>query len=81
MSILTRSDNTEAEFPGSAADGDVVFHKDKVFLYHKATNTWECRTIEVGNYAITPDLVEVNSKLRTRLNKIDYEEQGKRRSV
>lgn len=81
MSTSTKSDSPEAEFPGEAQDGDVVFHKDKVFLYHRAINTWECRTIEVGNYAITPEVVQINSALRTRLNKLDYEEQGKRRSV
>jgi len=34
-----------APFPNGAADGDVFFHNDKVCLYHKAQNTWECRTI------------------------------------
>ena len=71
------SDYLEPEFPGEAKDGDVVFHRDKVFVYHRDINTWECRTIELGAYAITPDLVEANSVLRTRLNQLDYEKQSK----
>ena len=34
-----------APFPNGATDGDVFFHNDKVCLYHKISNTWECRTI------------------------------------
>ena len=35
-------------FPGGAADKDVFFHEDKVCMYHKDINTWECRTINTG---------------------------------
>ena len=35
-------------FPGGAADQDVFFHEDKVCVYHKAINTWECRTVNSG---------------------------------
>ena len=38
-----------APFPNGATDGDVFFHNDKVCLYHKVTNTWECRTIGALN--------------------------------
>ena len=36
---------TEIPFPGSAVDGAVFFHEDKVCVYHKAEHTWECRSI------------------------------------
>jgi len=41
---------TEVPFPGGAQDQDVFFHEDKICIYHAALNTWECRTIEVGQY-------------------------------
>lgn len=47
----------EIPFPGGAADGDVFFHEDKVCIYHKDINTWECRTIEAGNGVGQPEAV------------------------
>ena len=35
---------SQIPFPGGAADQDVFFHEDKVCVYHKDINTWECRT-------------------------------------
>jgi hypothetical protein len=40
---------SQIPFPGGAADQDVFFHEDKVCVYHKAINTWECRTINTGS--------------------------------
>jgi len=40
----------EIPFPGGAKDQDVFFHEDKICIYHGDINTWECRTIEVGEY-------------------------------
>lgn len=42
----------EIPFPGGAADGDVFFHEDKVCVYHKNINTWECRTVNTGSTEI-----------------------------
>jgi hypothetical protein len=39
---------SQIPFPGGAADQDVFFHEDKVCVYRKAINTWECRTINTG---------------------------------
>nr|BDD44290.1 hypothetical protein 36 [bacterium] len=39
---------SQIPFPGGAADQDVFFHEDKVCVYHKAINTWECRTVNAG---------------------------------
>ena len=32
-------------FPEGPEDGDTYFHKDLVFYYHGALNTWEVRRI------------------------------------
>lgn len=40
----------EIPFPGGAQDQDVFFHEDKVCIYYANLNTWECRTVEVGQY-------------------------------
>ena len=48
----------EIPFPGGAADQDVFFHEDKVCVYHKDINTWECRTTTHGGKEIgLPDAV------------------------
>ena len=47
----------EIPFPGGAADQDVFFHEDKVCVYHKAINTWECRTMETGTAVGQPEAV------------------------
>ena len=47
----------EIPFPGGAADQDVFFHEDKVCVYHKAINTWECRTVETGTAVGQPAAV------------------------
>ena len=39
---------SQIPFPGGAADQDVFFHEDKVCVYHKSINTWECRTVGSG---------------------------------
>ncbi len=38
---------SKVPFPegSTVADGDVFFHNNVVCYYHKADNTWECRTI------------------------------------
>ena len=48
---------SQIPFPGGAADQDVFFHEDKVCVYHKAINTWECRTVERGIASGQPEAV------------------------
>ena len=43
------------ELPDRPADGTLFFHDDKVFVYHSAENTWECRT--VGDIQLTQSYI------------------------